>query len=77
MEHRVRVTSPLTRSLTLILDEVYAVVWKVGSTTYQSDVVASGNDLTLPTPPNPEAVGYPGYYFIGWTAAPKIENTSK
>lgn len=61
-------------TITLVLDEVktYTVTWKVGASTYKTDVLTEGDDLTLPTNPNPEEVGYSGYNFIGWTAAASV-----
>lgn len=63
-------------TITLVLDEVetYTVTWKVGASTYKTDVLTEGDDLTLPTNPNPEEVGYSGYSFIGWTAAASVNS---
>ena len=63
-------------TITLVLDEVetYTVTWKVGASTYKTDVLTEGDDLTLPTNPNPEEVGYSGYSFIGWTVAASVNS---
>ena len=52
----------------------YNVTWKVGSSTYHSDVVTIEDGLTLPTNPEPAAVGYDGKTFIGWTTATSVNS---
>lgn len=61
-------------TITLVLNEVdtYTVTWKVGESTYQTDVLTAGDVLALPTNPVPAEVGYDGKVFMGWTTAATV-----
>lgn len=61
-------------TITLMLDEVdtYTVTWKVGATTYHTDILTAGDVLALPSNPVPAEVGYDGKTFMGWTTAVSV-----
>ena len=61
-------------TITLVLEEVetYAVTWKVGTTTYRTDNLQAGDVISLPTSPDPEATGFTGHTFMGWTSSESV-----
>ena len=63
-------------TITLVLSEVtmYDVTWKVGTTTYHSEKLAEGETLSLPSAPDPDAYGFTGNTFMGWTSASSVNS---
>ena len=53
----------------------YTVTWLVGSTAFKTDLVLDGGKLSLPAnSPDPNASGYTGYSFMGWTSAVSVNS---